>query len=58
MKKNSLKAFEGKAVKLESVKGGQKVIQTTMTNGNCDEVTMCGLFNNKVDSIYEQPADL
>lgn len=58
MKKNSLKAFEGKAVKLESVKGGKKVIQTTMTNGNCDEVTMCGLFNNKVDSIYEQPFDL
>jgi hypothetical protein len=58
MKKNSLKAFEGKAVKMESVKGGQKVIQTTMTNGNCDEVTLCGLFKNTVDSTYEQPFGL
>lgn len=56
MKKNSLKAFEAKEVKLDAIKGGKKFFQTTMTNGNCDEVTMCGLFNNKVDSIYEEPA--
>ena len=55
MKKNSLEAFQLDKVNLESVHGGRKVIETTMTNGNCDEVTMTGLFNNRVDEIYEGP---
>lgn len=58
MKKNSIEGFELNQVNLDSVKGGKKVIETTMTNGNCDEVTMCGLFNNRVDDIYEQPFDM
>jgi hypothetical protein len=55
MKKNSISGFELNQVNLETINGG-KVVETTMTNGNCDEVTLCGLFRNKVDSIYEQPA--
>ncbi len=58
MKKNSIKGFEKDQIKMDSVNGGKKIVETTMTNGNCDEVTLCGLFNRKVDEIYEQPFDL
>lgn len=55
MKKNSIDGFKMDEIKMESVNGGKKNVETTMTNGNCDEVTLCGLFNNRVDEIYEQP---